>query len=65
MICLYCGHLLGFNADESLREASDAEMVELAGTPELIEAQKFRKAWVGFGLVGLGLAFPKSKGAPR
>jgi hypothetical protein len=37
-ICLYCGHLSAYGDDMALRELTDAEVVEVAGDPELIQA---------------------------
>jgi hypothetical protein len=39
-ICLYCGHLSAYGDDMMLRELTDAEVVEVAGDPELIAASE-------------------------
>jgi hypothetical protein len=43
-LCLYCGHLAAFDAELRLRPLTDAEIVEIAGAPVIIEAQKARGA---------------------
>jgi hypothetical protein len=44
-ICLYCGHLMVFAEDMSLRALTDAEMVELAGDPQVLEVMRFIEAY--------------------
>jgi hypothetical protein len=34
--CLYCRHVMVYNADLSLRNPTDEEVVEIAGDPELV-----------------------------
>jgi hypothetical protein len=41
-ICFYCGHLMAFADDLTLRNLSDAEMVEVAGDPRIIAVQRAR-----------------------
>ena len=35
-VCLYCRHVMIYNADLSLRNPTDAEVVEIAGDPRLV-----------------------------
>jgi hypothetical protein len=35
-LCWYCGHIMAFNADRSLRNLTDPEMAEALRTPEII-----------------------------
>jgi hypothetical protein len=39
-ICIKCGHLMVFNDDLRLREPTDAEIVEVAGDPQMLDMQK-------------------------
>jgi Zn ribbon nucleic-acid-binding protein len=41
-ICIKCGHIMAFDAQLKFRELTDAEMLKIAGDPELIEIQKAR-----------------------
>lgn len=41
-ICFYCGHLMAFNPDLSLRGLTQDEMHEVAGNPDILRAQKGR-----------------------
>jgi len=41
-ICLYCGHLMVFKSNGKLRNPTGDEIVELAGRPDILEAQRFR-----------------------
>lgn len=41
-ICLYCGHVMAFADDLSLRELTDEEVREIAGDPRIIAAQRAR-----------------------
>jgi hypothetical protein len=40
-VCLGCGHLMAYADDMTLRELTGEEIVEIAGDPEIIEAQHF------------------------
>lgn len=42
-VCIYCGHIMAFGEDLSLRELTDAEVVEFAGDPRLLAIQEARK----------------------
>lgn len=42
-ICIGCGHIMAFADDLTMRALTDAEMVEIAGRPDIIAAQKARK----------------------
>lgn len=44
-VCLYCGHLMVFLADLTVRGPSDSEMLEIAGDRELLQVQAFREAF--------------------
>lgn len=37
-ICFYCHHLMAFADDMTLRDLTDAEIVEVAGDPRLVKA---------------------------
>jgi hypothetical protein len=41
-ICFYCGHLMAFADDLTLRALTDTEIIEAAGDPDLIRFQKVR-----------------------
>jgi hypothetical protein len=41
-ICLYCGHIMIFRGNLTLRALTDEEMLEIAGNPQLIQMQKAR-----------------------
>lgn len=41
-VCLYCGHLMAFAEDLTLRDLTDAEMHEVAGDPRILAVQKAR-----------------------
>lgn len=43
-ICLDCGHIMAFEADLTLRNLTAAEMISVAGDPEIIKIQKARVA---------------------
>ena len=36
-VCLYCGHVMVFDEKMKFRDLNDAEMVEVAGDPRLVE----------------------------
>ena len=38
-VCITCGHIMGFNKDLSLRELTDAEMIEVAGNDGILAIQ--------------------------
>lgn len=40
-VCLYCSHLMIYGENMILRNLTDSEMVEIAGDPGLLEAQRF------------------------
>lgn len=42
-LCLKCGHLMGFDEHSNLRELTEEEMLKIAGSKELMEAQEVRK----------------------
>lgn len=44
-VCLYCGHVMALDDKLQLRELTDAEMIEVAGNPELLEVQRLVAAW--------------------
>lgn len=39
-ICFYCGHVMVFAADLTLRAPTDTEMYEIAGDKQLLQAQR-------------------------
>jgi len=41
-ICFYCGHIMAYDADLTLRELTDEEMVKIAGDPCILAIQKAR-----------------------
>jgi DNA-directed RNA polymerase subunit RPC12/RpoP len=41
-ICFYCGHLMIYADDMSVREPTGEEVVELAGDPEIVEGMRMR-----------------------
>jgi len=41
-ICFYCGHIMAFAKDMSLRSLTDAEIHDVAGNPLIIEIQANR-----------------------
>jgi hypothetical protein len=42
-ICLYCGHVMAFNDDMTIRELTSEEMHAVAGDPRVLAIQKARK----------------------
>ena len=40
-LCIYCGHLQAYGDDMKFRQLTGAEIVEIAGAPELLMAQRF------------------------
>lgn len=48
-VCSECGHVMAYTAEMTLRDLTDAEMIELAGDPVLLAAQHecaAYKAWI-------------------
>jgi hypothetical protein len=43
-VCIYCGHIMAFADDLTLRELTGDEMHAIAGDPRIIRIQKARKA---------------------
>jgi hypothetical protein len=43
-VCLSCGHVMAYADDLTLRDLTDAEMVEIAGDPRLVAFNKVRGA---------------------
>lgn len=41
-VCIYCGHLMAFADDMTLRDLTDEEMHEIAGDPMIIAVQRAR-----------------------
>lgn len=41
-VCLYCGHLMIYSDDFSLRNPTDEEMREMAGDPRVVGFNKLR-----------------------
>ena len=41
-VCMYCGHIMAFDADYKLVNLSDEQMREVAGDPRIIEIQRAR-----------------------
>lgn len=41
-VCLYCGHVMAFDSDMTVRALTDAEMHEVAGNPEILRIQRAR-----------------------
>ena len=44
-VCLYCGHIMAFTDDLGVRNLTSKEMIEVAGSPNLLEVQRFRQAY--------------------
>src|SRR5262245_58160181 len=42
MLCAYCGHIMAFADDLTLRQLTDAECHHVAGNPDIIKLQKAR-----------------------
>jgi predicted RNA-binding Zn-ribbon protein involved in translation (DUF1610 family) len=42
-VCISCGHIMAFNADMTCLNLTDAEMVEIAGNPRILQIQKARQ----------------------
>lgn len=47
-ICFRCGHLMAFNADNTLRRLTDEEMREAKADPDIAEMIDMLKAFNGF-----------------
>ena len=43
-LCIYCGHLMAFADDLTLRNLTDAETVEIAGDHRILAVQRARRA---------------------
>jgi hypothetical protein len=41
-ICIYCGHIMAFGTDCSLRQLTDEEVIEIAGDPRILAIQRAR-----------------------
>jgi DNA-directed RNA polymerase subunit RPC12/RpoP len=41
-ICFYCGHLMVFADDMSVREPTEGEVIEMAGDPDIVEGMRMR-----------------------
>jgi DNA-directed RNA polymerase subunit RPC12/RpoP len=41
-ICFYCGHLMVYADDMSVREPTDEEVVEMAADPDIVEGMRMR-----------------------
>lgn len=39
-VCMYCGHVMAFNDELTMRELTGQEIIEIAGNPVLIQVQK-------------------------
>lgn len=39
-VCAYCRHIMALNADFTVRELTDAEMIDVAGNAELLAVQR-------------------------
>jgi hypothetical protein len=39
-VCFYCGHIMIFAPDMTVRSLTDSEMIEIAGRPDIIQAMK-------------------------
>lgn len=44
-VCVYCGHLMAFAADLTMRELTGEEIHAAAGLPDLLRAQQFGAAF--------------------
>lgn len=42
-VCIVCGHVMGFNADGTIRPLTDAEMVQIAGDRRMLAIQRARQ----------------------
>jgi hypothetical protein len=42
-LCLYCGHIMAFADDLTLRELNDEEAHDIAGDPRMLAAQWARR----------------------
>jgi hypothetical protein len=42
-ICHYCGHLMGFNPDLTVKELTPQQMFEVAGNPDVLRLLEMRK----------------------
>lgn len=43
-VCLVCGHLAAFADDLTMRPLTREEQIEIAGNPDILAAQRARKA---------------------
>lgn len=41
-VCIYCGHISVFNADLTLRNPTDEEVLDIAGDERILQIQKAR-----------------------
>ena len=44
-VCFYCGHLMAFADDLSMRELTDEEILDAGGNETILEIQKMRAAY--------------------
>lgn len=42
-MCVYCGHLMGFNADLTLRDVNVEEAHDIADEPKILDLVRSRK----------------------
>jgi hypothetical protein len=45
-VCLECGHLMVFADDLTVRELTEGEMHDIAGSPDLILIQRLREKYI-------------------
>jgi hypothetical protein len=46
-VCIYCGHIMVFNDDLTVRDPTGKEMIEMAGDQRIIAIQKAREDFHG------------------
>jgi hypothetical protein len=46
-LCIYCGHIMAFADDLTLRELTNEEIYEVAGDERILKIQRARKACRG------------------
>jgi len=45
LVCVYCGHIMAFSENLTMRDLTDEEMVQIAGDPVLLEVQRMSAAF--------------------
>ena len=42
-VCIFCGHIMAYDVDDTLRELTPEEQISVAGDPRILRIQKARE----------------------